>query len=398
MWQKINEVCQLVQNGNFESSSGWYAYQHYNITFSIANNKITITSNYSGAGGDAIMIYATIPSTIVGHKYLYMLDFNIVIGENITVPIVECVNTPSLTTLNLISENKYGAIVTATREIVRIYIKVAGTKAVGDQWEFSNVQFIDLTEMYGTGNEPTSVAEFRQSYPNEYYPYANKCYVKMGKWEYKDTSAYLPINKLKIKSPRLPQEYQEVEYIESSGTQWIDTGIVPSLTMGMYVKSEFINSNRCQFGCLTTITSSIARCHWGYDGLGYIYAYFGTETGSDIRMQTTSGITEARIQNGIMTITQNEQSISRTNNGYYPTNSIYLGAINFNGSANQNLSNSKIYIAKFYDNNTLVRNFIPCYRISDNTIGMYDLVNNEFYTNQGTGTFIKGNDVYYNLK
>lgn len=42
--------------------------------------------------------------------------------------------------------------------------------------------------------------------------------------------------------------------------------------------------------------------------------------------------------------------------------------------------------AKSYD-------FIPCYRKADNVAGMYDIVNNVFYTNTGSGSFIVGNPV-----
>ena len=35
----------------------------------------------------------------------------------------------------------------------------------------------------------------------------------------------------------------------------------------------------------------------------------------------------------------------------------------------------------------------PCYRKSDNVVGLYDTANEQFYTNQGNGTFIKGNNV-----
>lgn len=35
----------------------------------------------------------------------------------------------------------------------------------------SNIQFFDLTEIYGTGKEPTTVAEFVRDYPMPYYPY-----------------------------------------------------------------------------------------------------------------------------------------------------------------------------------------------------------------------------------
>lgn len=34
-------------------------------------------------------------------------------------------------------------------------------------------QLFDLTEMYGAGNEPTTLAEFRQKYSNDLYPYGN---------------------------------------------------------------------------------------------------------------------------------------------------------------------------------------------------------------------------------
>lgn len=46
-----------------------------------------------------------------------------------------------------------------------------------------------------------------------------------------------------------------------------------------------------------------------------------------------------------------------------------------------------------YSWGVLVRNMIPCYRKSDNVIWMYDLVNNQFYTNSWTGTFEKGENV-----
>lgn len=53
----------------------------------------------------------------------------------------------------------------------------------------------------------------------------------------------------------------------------------------------------------------------------------------------------------------------------------------------------KLYSFKIYDNGTLIRDFIPCYRVADNEVGLYDIVNNQFYTNQGTGSFTKGPDV-----
>lgn len=59
----------------------------------------------------------------------------------------------------------------------------------------------------------------------------------------------------------------------------------------------------------------------------------------------------------------------------------------------QGFGKFRIARCKIYDEHELERDFIPCYRKSDNVIGMYDLVYKEFYTNQGTGVFTKGNDV-----
>lgn len=45
-------------------------------------------------------------------------------------------------------------------------------------------QLFDLTEMYGAGNEPTTLAEFRQKYPNDLYPYSPQCWYSLNKTRY----------------------------------------------------------------------------------------------------------------------------------------------------------------------------------------------------------------------
>ena len=42
-------------------------------------------------------------------------------------------------------------------------------------------QLFDLTEMFGAGHEPATVAEFRQRFPNEYYPYSPQCWLTSSK-------------------------------------------------------------------------------------------------------------------------------------------------------------------------------------------------------------------------
>ena len=51
---------------------------------------------------------------------------------------------------------------------------------------------------------------------------------------------------------------------------------------------------------------------------------------------------------------------------------------------------------KIYDDDVLIQYFIPCYRMSDNVIGMYELVNGQFYTTAGTvGGFVSGGNLVY---
>ena len=48
----------------------------------------------------------------------------------------------------------------------------------------------------------------------------------------------------------------------------------------------------------------------------------------------------------------------------------------------------KIYSCQIYDGTTLVHNFVPARRDSDDVLGLYDTVNDSFCTNAGTGSFV----------
>lgn len=90
------------------------------------------------------------------------------------------------------------------------------------------------------------------------------------------------------------------------------------------------------------------------------------------------------------TIGQNTETITKTGKlGTYIN-----GAIKLFGDR------TSIYaIGRFYghaivtNNSNEILHLVPCYRIADSVIGMYDLVAEAFYTNIGSGTFTKGDDV-----
>ena len=189
---------------------------------------------------------------------------------------------------------------------------------------------------------------------------------------------------------RLPQGYQEVEYIESSGTQYIDTGYKPT-SNNLRIACEFEytadHSASSVFGSESSGKYSIVP--WGAPEF-----YVGSST--QLLAQTTALNTkyalDAHANAGTLTVSLNGKTNSASYSGSILTTvnmGIFCNIIA--GVANQFCS-MKLYAMYIYDNGNLVRDFVPCYRKSDNVAGLYDLVNNVFYTNAGSGVFAVGAD------
>ena len=195
----------------------------------------------------------------------------------------------------------------------------------------------------------------------------------------------------------LPSEYQEVEWIESTGEQWIDSNI--ECTSELVVNFKMYNKD----------TSNLAMCG-GIDATdGDVhFRHHCSPMNSDTNywIQSGNGKTPAcTIKSSERVLTFfidpvngkgviNDISIDFTPlTKYYTTGQSYgiFGRIHSNGTIQS--KPTRIYYFKFYRNNALIGNFIPCYRRSDNEIGMYDIVSKQFFTNQGTDTFLKGADV-----
>lgn len=201
------------------------------------------------------------------------------------------------------------------------------------------------------------------------------------------------------KKGRLPSAYQEVEYIESTGTQYIDTGVLQTSDVGTYVDIQFKNNQTEMFapfletydGTNNPSYLSIKKAtDWGlYNATtyGYYGEFIPYETTSSFERHTYEYKNGSWLLDG--SIVGSNKSIT------YNTNlSLYLFGMH-RTSGSMTFSKGKIYNCKLYSNTQLIRNFIPCYRKSDNEIGLYDIVNNQFYTNSGSGSFLKGKDVIY---
>lgn len=181
---------------------------------------------------------------------------------------------------------------------------------------------------------------------------------------------------------KLPREYQEVEYLESSGTQYISIPQGIKTNPRMVIKYASPNIEFINYIAGLRYYIAIARGATG----NYNHLYGTTQysrsaaTADSIH---TSDISGSRILFDGEIVTNSPTAITHD----FP-NTLYV----FSWSTSER-SYAKIYSLTMYSDTTKTLDLIPCYRKLDNVAGMYDLVNGVFYTNQGTGSFIVGRDI-----
>jgi len=189
----------------------------------------------------------------------------------------------------------------------------------------------------------------------------------------------------------LPSGYTALEYIESTGTQYIDTGVPrSSRTFDLEVDVSFADTTgRYLIG---TSRNSPGYCGRASDGK-FEFQY-------SLRTSMSSGVNERvkmRYYGGPrfvhFTVTKNGISETLEFNNVSDSITTRTFVIYGNNRVENDIAqilNGKIYLAKVSIDNDLKRDLIPARRDSDNEIGMYDLVSNTFFTNAGTGEFIAG--------
>ena len=216
-----------------------------------------------------------------------------------------------------------------------------------------------------------------------------------------------------FKSYNVPEEYTRLDYIESTGTQYIDTGYYwTSEAVKIYMDATVVSngSNQSLFGNeepysggrYFSIVPHGANGTYGYYVGSNAPLVGGVTTctvGTRFNMEcstTTAKLFTLKV-NGA---TLKTATYSGTVCGYANTTStnatkgkIYIFA-NHNSSSNgasaiQNIGGMRLYSFKMYDNGVLVRDFIPC-KNKAGMIGLLDRVYNTFYTNPGSGTFTAG--------
>lgn len=165
----------------------------------------------------------------------------------------------------------------------------------------------------------------------------------------------------------LPYDAQ-VEYLQSSGTQWIDTGY----------KINNVDSFE-----IIIVTNGTTK-------------YMGSNGNLQVDLSVSKNLGKRTIKvthsanDGPKTYVNDSLVKSQsyhTYNGYI----IALFAMGTSSSAVGYHSSAAVYSSQLIINNTLVRDFIPVRK--DGVGYMYDKVSGELFGNNGSGSFTYGNDV-----
>lgn len=186
------------------------------------------------------------------------------------------------------------------------------------------------------------------------------------------------------------ETYTFLESLQSTGTQYIDTGIKPNANK-RFVSTQAQWYTNTQPGCEY---SNNYRYRWGTNGTNQLYVGMGSSNLTSSSTYThfakyifdiKSGAIKVYDDNGNTLI-----SSTATASAYANANMPIFG---LNRGGTLYYYTLIIYNFKIYDGTTLVRDFVPARRNADGELGMYDKANSVFYTNAGTGTFIAGKEL-----
>lgn len=180
------------------------------------------------------------------------------------------------------------------------------------------------------------------------------------------------------KKSKLPVGYTELDYIEVTGTQYIDSGFIPNYNSRIVCEFMYKGGNGV-YGARNTVSTRnfSMRVINGAWQLGY---GDGVLTGT-IKSDTKNW--HIADQNKNQLFIDGELAAEREYVEFSASRSAAIGAIK---AGSMYYGEGRYRTCQMYDNGVLVRDFIPCIN-PDDEIGMYDIVGGKFYGNAGTGEF-----------
>ena len=175
----------------------------------------------------------------------------------------------------------------------------------------------------------------------------------------------------------LPSGYTKLEYIESTGTQYISTGITPTENTKVVIEFNSSTSSGVVFGQDS-----------GYKVNAFMFAmtvvvFDSTKKDISISANTKHTVQVApkafKVDNG-----SSQYIYANKVNAAYP---MFLFGNNRKGKFSEGVA-MKLYSFKVYENDVLIADYIPCKQ--GNAVGLYDDVAGAMNLPLGTGDFTAG--------
>lgn len=195
-------------------------------------------------------------------------------------------------------------------------------------------------------------------------------------------------------SDTLPSTYTRLDYIQATGTQYIDSGVVWNFATNKIEQNAVVEY---------TTSSSNRELMWTN-----WYGFWGKDASNKIEaaLWNTTVTDSALAKNNISWTTDpngNKLTLNVNSNQYTSTASTFVNAdyayyifalwIRVGSGASASFfCKAKVYSYTISLDDEVVCDLVPCKRNSDNVLWMYDLVSWTFKTNAGTGTFTAGSD------
>ena len=191
----------------------------------------------------------------------------------------------------------------------------------------------------------------------------------------------------------LPAGFTALDYIESTGSQYIDTGFKHNQDTRVVMDAQLtsVSSNAWLFegrngtGSASSLASKSVFFYYSSTSL-WTTDYGGS--GDRLNFSGIGSTDRLSIDYDKNICTINGQTVTHTATTFQSNYNLFLLADNRAGSASGPAS-AKLYSCQIYDNGTLIRDFAPCINASGE-IGLYDKVNGAFYGNAGSGEFTGG--------
>ena len=192
----------------------------------------------------------------------------------------------------------------------------------------------------------------------------------------------------------LPDNFTRLTYLGGTGSQYIDTNI--HLDNESIVKSTwmFYNDAACIYGCFTSSADTDNFCLYGGSHANDAYIRFGGQLVRKFRPNSGSTYSFEHGADGFFVDGERITEFS-------PATFTCSAALRIFGLPNSKYApiSGRCYnfqVLKKTESSKkpeLLHDFVPVRRNDDDVLGLYDMVESVFYTNNGSGTFIAGEDV-----